>query len=103
MSTDTIVSIDLFSDEERQLLNQLAEGTGFTADRGTVYKAALDLRQLMDEEDGDFVSIADALCGKLRGLTDSEWVDLRAYLPFPVNIAATHDFIEGDLPDETTL
>ena len=51
MNDVNIVTIDLFSDEEKQVLNSLAEGTGFLADHGEICKAALSLRSLADEDD----------------------------------------------------
>ena len=96
----TVVSIDLFSDEERQIINQLAEGTGYTASRSEIQTAAVDLRNLTGEGDEDFSALIDGLCAKMNTISDTEWDGLKGYLPFPVNIAVTHDNIDGEIPDE---
>jgi hypothetical protein len=100
MNDVNIVTIDLFSDEEKQVLNSLAEGTGFLADHGEICKAALSLRSLADEDDEMYASLLDGLCAKLNSISADEWDGLKPFLPFPVNIAATHDYVDGNIPDE---
>ena len=93
MNDVNIVTIDLFSDEERQVLNSLA-------DHGEICKAALSLRSLADEDDEMYASLLDGLCAKLNSISADEWDGLKPFLPFPVNIAATHDYVDGNIPDE---
>lgn len=100
MNDSNILTVDLFADEEKQVLNQLAESVGFSSPRTDIKSAAVSLRSLADEGDEMFCSLLDGLCSKLDSISDSEWDGLKTLLPFDVNIAATHDYLDGEVPDE---
>lgn len=99
MNKVEIKTPEVFNDEEKQVINQLAEGTGYRANREQMLKAAQNLRSLADEGDADFTALLDGLYAKLNTVTGEEWETLKGYLPFPVNIAATEDYADGEIPD----
>lgn len=96
-SFDTKVSIDLFDDDERQIINQIMTGTGVYVSRDELLSLIMDLRNLAGDEDTYFADVGDSLYSKFMNLTDEEWNGLRELFPFRVNVSATDfDNIENE-------
>lgn len=96
-SFDTKVSIDLFDDDERQIINQIMTGTGVYVSRNELLSLIIDLRNLAGDEDTYFADVGDSLYSKFMNLTDEEWNGLRELFPFRVNVSATDfDNIENE-------
>lgn len=85
------VTVELFDDDERQLINQIVSGASFSIARTELLSLVMDMRNLTSAEDADFAAVVDGLYSKLNNLTDDEWDDLKGLLPFPVNISAAEE------------
>lgn len=88
---NTPVTVDLFDDDERQLVNQIVSGASFSIARTELLSLVMDMRNLTSAEDADFAAVVDSLYAKVNNLTDGEWDDLKGLLPFPVNISADEE------------
>lgn len=84
-----MIHVDLFSDDERQYINSIVKGR--RPDRIT-RKEILDIvafaRDIADNTDYMILDLIDGVYSKIFALTDEEWEQLRAYLPFLVNITS---------------
>ncbi len=94
------VSIDLFDDDERQIINQLIEGASPDISRSELLSLITDMRNLTGVEDTEFSELADGLYSKVNGLLNEEWDDMKGLLPFPVNISILDDFATEDVPED---
>lgn len=90
------VSIDLFDDDERQIINQLIEGASLCISRSELLSLIANMRKFISIEDTGFSDLADSLYSKVKGLLDEEWDDIKRSLPFPVNISVLDDFMAED-------
>lgn len=88
------VTADLFSDEERQILNQMCDQAGYHISREDVISLVDDMRTLVGDDDQDMRDLVDGLRSKLAGLIAEEWDELSGLMPFSVNLAATETFID---------
>lgn len=84
------ISVRLFSDEERQVLNGITDGISLDKLTKEYVLQSLALSSaIVSEEETMVIDLIDGLASRfVNEISDEEWAQAKKLLPFPVSISA---------------